>query len=127
MSVDGPGLFEDDTAHDVREEFTRLLAETRDVVTATDKLLARWGDSLQRPDDGAVFWLALAATQWRYGCLQSDVSARAVEIIDSGTDLVRWRNSPDESRRAAVLTRLKRQLARPLPVSKLPRLKKERV
>lgn len=127
MSADGPGLFEDDTAHDVREQFIRLLAETQEGAAATRRLLAAWEDSLQRSDEGPIFWLALAATQWRYGCLQPEVSARAIEIIVSGSELARWHGSPYERQRAAVLGRLKKQLTRPQPVFKFPMIRKEHV
>ena len=127
MSVDGPGLFADDTAHDVREQFTKLLAETQEPATATERLVAAWEDSLQRSDEGPVFWLALAATQWRYGCLQPQVAARALEVIQSGSDLARWRGSPHEKRRVTVLRRLQKQLTRPQPAFRLPKLPKERM
>jgi hypothetical protein len=127
MSVDGPGLFEDDTAYDVREQFTRLLADTQESATATERLLAAWNDSLQRSDEGPVIWLALAATQWRYGCLQPQVAAGAVEVIESGSDLSRWRGSLHEQQRVAVLRRLQKQLSRPQPAFRLPKLRKERV
>jgi hypothetical protein len=127
MSVDGTGLFDDDTAHDVREQFTKLLADTQEAAIATEKLVAEWEDSLQRSDEGPVFWLALAATQWRYGCLQPQVAARALEVILSGSDLARWRGSPHEQRRVAVLRRFQKQLTRPQPAFRLPKPRKERV
>ena len=127
MSADGPGLFDDDTACDVREQFTRMLAETRDAVAATEGLLAAWEDSLKQSVEGPVFWLALAATQWRYGCLQPQVLKGALEVIESGADLARWRGSPHEQKRASTLRRLSQQLSRSQPVLRIPRLRKERV
>jgi hypothetical protein len=127
MSADGPGLFDDDTAHDVREQFTRMFAETRDAAAATKGLIAAWQDSLKQSDEGPVFWLALAATQWRYGCLQPQVLKGAIEVIESGSDLARWRGSPHEQRRVSTLKRLSQQLSRSQPVPRVPKLRKERV
>lgn len=127
MSADGTGLFDDDTAHDVREQFTRMLAETRDAAAATLNLLAAWQDSLKQSDEAPVFWLALAATQWRYGCLQPRVFENALEVIESGSDLARWRGSPHEQRRAATLRRLSSQLSRPQPEPRFPKRRKVHV
>ena len=66
MSVDGTGLFDDDTAHDVREQFTKLLADTQKAAIATERLVAEWEDSLQRSDEGPVFWLGPAMLEIAY-------------------------------------------------------------
>lgn len=71
MSADGPGLFADDTAHDVRADFTDLLSESRDADRATNELIARWAEFLSAAHQGDVFWLALAATQGASGAFET--------------------------------------------------------
>lgn len=120
MSADSPALFDDDTAHDVKQEFTELLAASHDAVLATAELIARWSDFLATGDGTPVFWLALAAVQRRYGCLQDEVRDRAVAVIDDGSDLRRWSVLPQHKERAAVLRRLRMQFVGVQPKPSIP-------
>lgn len=114
MGAWGPGLFQDDTACDVRDEFLDLIGDGQSTEEATAALEGRWGTPQFDPDDASVFWIALAATQARYGRLLPHVKDRAVAIIDAGADLERFF---DEGRlrenRAAVLLKLREQLLGP--------------
>jgi len=78
MGTVGTGVFDDDTACDVQREFLELLGRGSDSDDATRELLASWADAIEDADDGPVFWIALAATQWEYGCLLPEVRARAL-------------------------------------------------
>jgi hypothetical protein len=71
-------------------------------------------------DEAPVFWLALAATQWKYGCLSEDVRTEALRVIDSGMDLVRWSGAA-AARRRKVLDALRDQLQSPQPTFRRPR------
>jgi hypothetical protein len=42
------------------------------------------------PDDGPVFWLALAQAQWECGALESDVQLKVEDIVQKGLGLDRW-------------------------------------
>lgn len=126
MSTDGPGLFADDTAHDVRAEFGELFSEYGDAERATSVLISRWAEFLASADQADVFWLALAATQTRFGCLCDDVRDRAVEIIDAGFHLRRWDGLPSQRKRADILRRLRAQLLGPQPPAKVPSRKRRR-
>jgi hypothetical protein len=42
------------------------------------------------PEDGTIFWLAPAATQWQLGRLLPDVRDRALANINDGADLALW-------------------------------------
>lgn len=64
MGTWGVAIFSDDAAADVRDEWRGYLGEGLSGQQATDKLLKSWSASLDDPDDGPVFWLALAAAQW---------------------------------------------------------------
>jgi hypothetical protein len=121
MGAWGPGLFADDDAADLREDYRGFLADAQSDEGATDAAAQDYGASLERPGDTTAFWLALASIQWRIGRLDPRVKAAAVTIIDDGLDLAKWESEPDRRKRAAVLAKLRATLltppppARPLP------------
>jgi hypothetical protein len=115
MGTAGGALFDDDTACDVRDHFVHSLATAGDAAEATRSLLAAFAVAIEDVDDGPVFWLALAATQWKYGCLVPDVRSRAIDVIDNGADLSRWQGSADRKRRQVVLRELREKLLSPQP------------
>jgi hypothetical protein len=113
MGAWGPAIFSDDTAADVRDEFKTLVGNGLDPVEATERLLSEWADVVEDPDDGPVFWLALAATQARLGRLVDEVRDRALAVIDSGENLRRWEeeaSSADAAKRRRHLTKLRADL-----------------
>lgn len=121
MSTDGPGIFESDTAHDVRSSFRRLLTEGRSSLEAADEILREWQPD-QSLENGTEVWLALAAAQRELGQLLPDVRDRAIAIIDSGADLGRWRHTPASlAERKSVLAALGKKLRAPQPVAKVPK------
>src|SRR5215469_10167451 len=88
MGAWGTAVFSDDTACDVRDNYVDLIGDGLSGVEATKKLLREWAGSLDDPDEGPVFWLALAATQWKNGRLEDLVQQRALNIIDRLGDRV---------------------------------------
>ncbi|PFH10090.1 hypothetical protein BCF11_2499 [Collimonas sp. PA-H2] len=123
MGTSSTSLFADDVASDVRDEFTELLARGVSAADATQSLMESWSAAIKDVDDGPTFWLALAATQWKFGCLGQEVQTRAVDVIDSGRDLNKW-NGASAIRRGAVLSALKDKLLSPLPPLRRPRRRK---
>jgi hypothetical protein len=117
MGAWGPAIFSDDTAADTRDIFSDLVAEGLTATGATDRLIAESEEILADDDEGRVFWLALAATQWKLGRLVDSVRDRAIEIIDSGADLRRWKETPTTMlvQRRKHLTKLRSQLVSPPP------------
>jgi hypothetical protein len=120
MGTYGANLFHDDTANDVRDEFLNLLRQGRSAEESSKVLLNQWSTSIDDTDDGPIFWLALAATQCEYGCLQAHVRRRAVAVIDDGSDLARWSGKLLERRRE-VLAELRKKLLGPQPKARRPR------
>lgn len=120
MGTSGTALYSDDTAADVRDEFRELLSRLRDPAQATDRLLQSWKEQIADMDDGPVFWLALAETQWKYGCLSNAVKGRAIEVIDTESDLHRWEGA-DLKRRRANLIALKSKLLTEQPKARIPK------
>jgi hypothetical protein len=123
MGTWNSAIFGDDTACDVRDQFTELLSTGVSAAEATKALLASWAAALQDADDGPIFWLALAATQWKYGCLLPDVQAEAIQIIDSNAGLSRWEGRAAGTRRRALAT-LRARLLSPQPSARRLRPRK---
>ena len=123
MSAYGAGLFHDDVAVDVRDEYLALLASGATDAAAFRTMLLEWKASIADYDDGPVFWLALAATQWEYGRLHPRSKTEALKVIDEGKDIDRWAESGLVKRRQAVLAKLKKKLLAPLPKRRTPRLR----
>lgn len=120
MGTYGAALFHDDIANDVRDDFLNLLRQGHSPDESSKALLSQWATSIDDSDDGPVFWLALAATQCEYGCLQADVKQRAVVVIDEGSGLGRWSGKFLERRRE-VLAELRAKLLGPQPKARRPR------
>jgi hypothetical protein len=109
MGAWGTAIFADDDAADVRDRYRELVGDGKTGVQATDILIDEWKSEL----NNTVFWIALAATQWRCGRLEDRVKTRAVEIIDNEADLERWKGagSPSDLRkRRSELQHLREQL-----------------
>jgi hypothetical protein len=116
MGVWGTGIFQDDTASDVRDEYKDLLGNGMTGVQATRRILESYSSSLADPDESGVVWLALAATQWKVGRLEPQTLERALEVIDSGADLKRWAaGTKDFSKRKVALEKLREQITSPQP------------
>lgn len=116
MGVRGTAIFSDDNAADIREEYRTLIGDGMSGPEATDRLIKEWQPSIARdPDLAAVFWLALAVTQWKSGRLEERVRQEAIQAIDSGAALRLWKASKEERRRAMVLDATRKLLHEPQP------------
>lgn len=117
MGVWGTGIFQDDTACDLRDDYRDYLGQGLSGPAATERILADFKSSLADPSEAGVIWLALAATQWKLGRLDPEILAHALEVIDSGADLKRWNVDPkDLSKRKALLEKLRVQITSPQPL-----------
>jgi len=118
MGAWGTGLFSDDAACDVRDEYKDMVADGYDGSRATDQLVEEWASVLANSQEAGVFWLALAETQWRLGRLEARVREAALQYIDSGADLERWDSSADRKKREHVLGKLRELLHTPPPAAR---------
>lgn len=119
----GVGIFSNDDAADVREDFRDLIADGLDVEAATRRLQDEYGIGERGTADND-FWLALAAAQHEVGHVSPSVIQRALEIIDDPAEMDRWAPT-DRPRRAATLGTLRTTLesAPPAPGRLRPRTK----
>src|SRR5579864_4732965 len=114
MGVWGTGIFSDDNASDLREDYRTLIGDGISGREATDRLLKQWspeGDPALEP----VFWLALAVTQWSCGRLEERVKAKALAVIENGLAIGEWRGGKLERKRQAVLDTTRKKLESPQP------------
>lgn len=119
MGAWGTGIFQDDTACDIRDEYKQLLGEGLGAPEAKVRILAAYKSSFDDPDESTVAWLALAAAQWKLGRLDADTLEHALQVIDSGNDLKRWNvDAKDRAKRQTVLDKLRAQITSPQPAEK---------
>lgn len=109
MGAWGTGIFADDNAADLRDDYRKLIAGGVTGPQATDQLIAQWAPRAD-PSMEPVFWLALALTQWNCGRLETRVKEEALRVILDGSALRPWVDGPDERKRRAVLEAAKRKL-----------------
>jgi hypothetical protein len=69
----------------------------------TKQMIDEYPDEILDSDDGLIFWFTLADTQWNLGRLMPDVRDRALELLDNGGDLARWR---EEDPKLAIVMKL---------------------
>ncbi|MCT2176741.1 hypothetical protein M3F63_03520 [Brachybacterium muris] len=108
MGTWGTGIFDNDDAGDVREEFRDLIAAGKSADEATAGLVESYGAADVDLEDHN-FWPALAATQHSPGHVGTGVIERAITIIDDPAELERWDPS-DARRRRAALKKLRSRL-----------------
>lgn len=118
MGAWGPGIFSDDTASDIRQEYRELLEDQVPDEEAMRRVIEDYRDLGE--DENHVLWLALAATQSVLGRLDDDVRSRALAVIDNGIGLRHWEQAgPKElAKREAALVKLRAQLTGPQPPRK---------
>ncbi|WP_109485572.1 DUF4259 domain-containing protein [Occallatibacter savannae] len=120
MGAWGTGIFQDDTACDVRDSYRDYLGEGMSGPEATARILKELGAGLMADrHEAGVVWMALAAAQWKKGRLEDETKAQALRVIESGTDLERWSaGTKDYAKRKAALEKLREQLVSPQPESR---------
>lgn len=113
MGVWGAAIFFDDTASDVREDYRDAVGSGMTGPQATDKILNEYFTSDEA--EMGVVWLSSAATRWKCGRLEERVKERALQLIDSGSDLRRWPEKSLADKRNTALFKLREQLLSPQP------------
>ncbi|HTK83921.1 MAG TPA: hypothetical protein VL625_02445, partial [Patescibacteria group bacterium] len=120
MGFWGIGLFSNDTACDIRDDYRQLIEDGVDDAEATRQIMAQYGPMFDDPDDGTSALLAFAVTQSKIGRLDPAVRDRALAVIDSGGDLALWtaENPKLVAKRKQVLAKARDQLTGPQPARK---------
>lgn len=120
MGVSGTGIFDNDEALDVRDEYREQIEDGIEDAAATRSTLAKFRSYFEDPESGLVCILALAVTQSKIGRLDPDIRSRALAAIDSGADLAVWERDDPKSlpERRSVLEKARAQLVGPQPARK---------
>ena len=123
MGAWGTGIFQDDTACDIRDSYRDYLGQGMSGPDASARILRDFSSILTDAHESGVVWMALAAAQWKHGRLDEETKAEALRVIESGTDLERWNpSSKDYAKRKAALEKLRAQITSPQPAArKVPR------
>lgn len=119
----GVGIFSNDAASDIREDFRDLIAQGLSADEATRRLHDEYGIGPGGVDDND-FWLGLASAQHRLGDVADGVIERALQIIGDPSEFERW-SPKDQTRRRAVLAKLQAQLQAPAAEPKKVRPRKK--
>lgn len=119
MGAWGPGLYSDDVAEDLRSTVAALCQLPMNGAEIVDTLVALHPASGDADDeDHTTFWLVVADQLHRKG-IASPAPARALEIIDQGSDLTMKRSlgmtDADLRTRTKALTDLRARLVEPPP------------
>ena len=127
MGAWGTGLYQDDTAMEVRDYYQELLKKGISNEESLECVLEAFEDALEDADDAPPFWFGLADTQWKLGRLTDEVRAQALALLTSGADLGRWEDATkgQKNARKKVLQALEERLRSPQPPEKkirVPRL-----
>lgn len=91
MGAWGYGIFDDDDAADVRDDWIEHYKFTASSSKATEAALKERGSQIDDEDIGPVIVVALALTLWKHGCMTDEWRDRALTVIDQGLGLDRWK------------------------------------
>jgi Fe-S-cluster formation regulator IscX/YfhJ len=119
MGAWGTGLWEDDLACDIQDEWNELLDEGMSPRKAAKIILKSWleeledyDDDMERQPDESILYISLAALQMRHRALTIGIKKKAIELIDKGADLELWEDSDiqDYEERKKFLIEFKEKL-----------------
>lgn len=110
MGAWGSGIFDDDTALDIRDNFEEYIENGLSIIEATERILEEYRDEIE--DDGPIIYLTLASLQMDKGELQKNIKEAALDIIENGKGLEVWEESGEDEleNRKNVLNQLKLKL-----------------
>lgn len=111
MGAWGTGILDNDTTCHVRDDFISYLEEGKTSEEATKTILDEYSmeDDLE---EKSLVYIGLATIQLEKNCLQENVRKMAIEMIESGSDLLLWEegNKKEYEERKQVLNNLKAEL-----------------
>ncbi|MGG4489833.1 hypothetical protein [Metabacillus idriensis] len=118
MGAWGVAILSNDIAEDVSLRYKDLLSENYSSEESSKIVIDEFQNELGE-DEITAFWLSFSLIQWKLGRLQNEVKYMALQIIDSGDDLLLWEEEPKlKKKRQDVLLKLKEQLNSPQPKAK---------
>ncbi len=91
MGTWGTAIPSNDTYADVYGDFFDLYNKGIKVPDISKQIIAKNQEIINDADDSNNFWFALAKAQWECKQLDKDLFNKVKKIIDTGADLVVWR------------------------------------
>ena len=115
MGVFGTGLYDNDTALDVKDMYENFMKtnKTRDEIS--EEIKKRYLEYSIDEFDSLTFWIALADTEWDWGRLTDDVLNNALVSIKKDADLTIWNGDNDLQERKKELERVMKKITSPQP------------
>lgn len=112
MGTWGAGIFDNDTASDVKLDFLDALAAGLSVSETTRQILRICEeDAALDYDEGPLIYLALAALQMDHGELDADIKAHALAAIDAESETAdEWFGPEIQAARRQVLETFRQRL-----------------
>lgn len=122
MGMWGYGLYQNDTALDVKGEFKDSYNDGKSAREITEKLIEDYEDIMGDADEEPLFWFALADTQWSLGVLMPEVKAKALYWIAKVGDMIACEAlaTSVKSKIRKTLDKLQAKILSPQPAVKRP-------
>jgi len=120
MGAWGAGIFDNDCALDIKQDYQALLAFDTPEEEAYQLVKQTYLEDV----DDVDFWFTMATIQQKYGILMPEVTENTLRCITSGLDELDWKGADKQTLKAREKVRndLKEKLlAPPLPKRKVPK------
>lgn len=117
MGIWGPGLYENDTSLDIKDQFEELFNAGKPVQEITEELIATFKTIMGDPAEEPLFWYALADTQWNFGVLLPSVKEEALHWMEVDNFTLNFQaiSTATKDQRKIVLDNLQSKLLSPQP------------
>jgi hypothetical protein len=123
MGIWGHGIFDSDTALDVKDVvFEEALDEGLNIRQASQRVLEYFAEEVDDSDDGPLIYQALAGLQMQYEDLQPETRSKTLAIIEAGGGMDQWEGGRNEAERQQVLEQFRWLLSTFPPPPETPRL-----
>ena len=90
MGTWGTGILDDDFARDVYDQYIDACGKGQSGTAIIKALRKEFARSIADPDEGPLFWLAVAHAQWDCSSVTPDVRKHVEDIVAKGLGLARW-------------------------------------
>jgi hypothetical protein len=90
MGTWGYGIKQDDFVCDVMDEFDEHLKQNQNLPQTTEIVLNTYKEGINDPDEGPLFWIALANMQWKYGKVDAAVLEKIKSDFAKDAGMERW-------------------------------------
>ena len=87
----GHGFFQNDVTMHTATKYIYLLNIFENNEQATNKLIEYNKNIIEDKERAPLFWIALANVQWDYGRLLKNVKEKAIQCIESGDKIEKWK------------------------------------